>query len=127
MSSNNVSQNGLNKPVLGMPATWHIGVKKDVFAEPMVVVSISKSGKTVVMERLHQVSKITGHPPAYEFLGYEHWHYIYTADEVRKMTMLEPKTFTATQSKEGLWFIQGSADRVSFGYAIYSAKQKILS
>lgn len=116
-----------NSPVLGGPATWQISVKKDVFAEPMVVVKISKSGKTVVLERLHPVSKITGHPPAYSFLGYDHWHHIYTPNELRKFTELEPKNFTATQTKEGIWFIQGTADKVNFGYAMYSAKQKILT
>jgi hypothetical protein len=114
-------------PVLGGPATWQISVKKDVFAEPMIVVNISKSGKTVVLERLHPVSKITGHPPAYSFLDYDYWHHVYTPDELRKFTELEPKNFTATQTKEGLWFIQGTADKVNFGYAMYSAKQRILS
>lgn len=116
-----------NSPVLGGPATWQITVKKDVFAEPMVVVKISKSGKTVVLERLHQISKITGHPPSYSFIGYEYWHHIYTPDELRKFTELEPKNFTATQTKEGLWFIQGTADKVNFGYAMYSARQRILT
>lgn len=116
-----------NSPVLGGPATWHISVKKDVFCEPMVVVSISKSGKTVVMERLHPISKITGHPPKYSFMDYEYWHHIYTSDEIRKFTEIEPKNFTATQTKEGNWFIQGTADKVDFGYAMYSFKQRILT
>lgn len=116
-----------NSPVLGGPATWQLSVKKDVFAEPMIVIKISKSGKTVVLERLQPVSKITGHPPAYSFLGYDHWNHVYTPDELRKFTEIEPKNFTATRTKEGLWFIQGTADRVNFGYAMYSARQKILT
>lgn len=116
----------LSNPVLGGAATWQISIKKDVFAEPMVVVSISKTGKTVILERLHIISKITGHAPSYNFLGYDHWHYVYTEEEIRSLTVLEPKTFVARKADENLWFMEGTADKVNFGYAMASFRQRKL-
>lgn len=118
------------EPLVGMPATRHFknqyNIANHMSAQPMVITHVSKSGKTIRLESLNRVSEITGHSPAYTVNGEKQWSHLYTSDEVRKLAFLHPITYSARLKENGHWVIVKRTEILSLGFALYSAKEKIL-
>jgi hypothetical protein len=117
-------------PVVGMPATRHYknihNRESFMTAQPMVIIKVSKSGKTIKLESLNRVSGLTGHTPAYTVNGEKQWSHLYTAEEVRRLAFSEPITYDARLREDGNWVILKRKEILSLGFALYSAKEKVL-
>lgn len=117
-------------PVIGMPATRHFknqsNIANHMSAQPMVITHVSKSGKTIRLESLNRVSSLTGHSPSYEVNGERVWSHLYSKDEVRQLAFLHPITYSARLAESGHWVIRKRKEILSLGFALYSAKEKIL-